>query len=108
MIDYTKIKKLLIENKINTSAIKYFRFPDGKAILGQATYAKIMAGDTDINMTVKTIEDLCQLFQCQPIDLLKDCWKIELDTQKSIDAIRDAEQAKKDAAKKEKATNIKK
>lgn len=104
MIDYTEIQNRFNEKKIAsyTAKIKV----NGKSVIAQSTLDKIKNNNGE-SLSTTTIEDICQLLQCQPSDILKD-WHVELDPAKSIDAIRDAEQAKKDAAKKKRAANIKK
>ncbi len=85
MIDYTEIKNRLDEKGINAYAIKKYK-PGGKTILAQSTLSKIYNNDGE-QLSTGTIEDICQLLQCQPLDLLQD-WHIDLNPELSMDYIR--------------------
>ena len=80
MIDYTEIKKRFADKDINQYTVKQLK------ILSGGTLAKIGANNGD-HVSTATIEEICQLLQCQPWDLLKD-WKVELDPAKSIESLR--------------------
>lgn len=80
MIDYTEIKKRFADKDIKQYTVKQLK------ILSGGTLAKIGANNGD-HVSTATIEEICQLLQCQPWDLLKD-WKVELDPAKSIESLR--------------------
>lgn len=80
MIDYTEIKKRFADKDIKQYTVKQLK------ILSSSTMAKIGANNGD-HVSTATIEEICQLLQCQPWDLLKD-WKVELNPAKSIESLR--------------------
>lgn len=80
MIDYTEIKKRFADKDIKQYTVKQLK------ILSGGTLAKIGSNNGD-HVSTATIEEICQLLQCQPWDLLKD-WKVELDPAKSIESLR--------------------
>lgn len=80
MIDYTEIKKRFADKDIKQYTVKQLK------ILSGGTLAKIGANNGD-HVSTATIEEICQLLQCQPWDLLKD-WKVELNPAKSIESLR--------------------
>lgn len=92
MVNYNKLMKMLKEKKITTYTIRQ------RALIPQGTLAKLkMCSGESMNdiekklqkykdehdgkdfmcdVSTKTIEDLCQLLQCQPQDLIE--WKVDL------------------------------
>ena len=80
MIDYTEIKKRFADKDIKQYTVKQLK------ILSGGTLVKIGANNGD-HVSTATIEEICQLLQCQPWDLLKD-WKVELNPAKSIESLR--------------------
>ena len=74
MIDYSEILKRFKEKGINGYSVLQHK------IMGQTTYGKLSKGDG--NISVSTIEDICQLLQCQPLELLQN-WSVDLDPEKS-------------------------
>ncbi len=95
MIDYSEIKKRFADKDIKQYTVKQLK------ILSSSTMAKIGANNGD-HVSTATIEEICQLLQCQPWDLLKD-WKVELDPAKSIESLRDVHKRGKNAKKEGKA-----
>lgn len=63
-------------DKAGISSTEMKLYPDNVKI-PQATLTALRNGQLD-NLTTKTIEKFCQLFQCQPKDLLKE-WTVDLD-----------------------------
>lgn len=92
MVNYNKLLKKLKEKGITTYTIRQ------KALIPQGTMTKLKmcSGDSMeeieqklqdykeshdgkdfmCDVTTKTIEDICQLLQCQPEDLIE--WKVDL------------------------------
>lgn len=92
MVNYNKLLKKLKEKGISTYTIRQ------KALIPQSTMTKfkMCSGDSMeeieqklqdykeshdgkdfmCDVTTKTIEDICQLLQCQPEDLIE--WKVDL------------------------------
>lgn len=92
MINYNKLMEKLKENGITTYVIRQ------KALIPQSTLTKLKmcsansmeeieknlmeykekhnGKDFMSDVSTKTIEDICQLLQCQPQDLIE--WKVEL------------------------------
>ncbi len=92
MVNYNKLLKKLKEKGITTYIIRQ------KALIPQSTMTKLKmcSGDSMeeieqklqaykeshggkdfmCDVTTKTIEDICQLLQCQPEDLIE--WKVDL------------------------------
>lgn len=92
MVNYNKLMKLLSEKGITTYIIRK------KALIPQSTLTKLKmcSGDSMeeierklkeykeshdgkdfmCDVSTKTIEDICQLLQCQPEDLME--WKVDL------------------------------
>lgn len=92
MVNYNKLMKKLKEKGITTYAIRQ------KALIPQGTLTKLKmcSGDSMeeieqklqdykdshagkdfmCDVTTKTIEDICQLLQCQPQDLME--WEVDL------------------------------
>ncbi|MDD6633905.1 MAG: helix-turn-helix transcriptional regulator [Ruminococcus sp.] len=98
MIVWNKFLKMLNEKGISTYEIK------GKSLLSQNTLAKIKMCSGSVEeikiklqnykdshngkefatgVSTTTIEELCQLMECQPTDLFE--WVVELDKTKSYD-----------------------
>lgn len=95
MINYNKLMKKLEEKKITQYTIRK------KALIPQSTLGKfrMCSGDTMeeikaklekykeehdgkefmCDVSTKTIEELCQLLQCQPRDIME--WEVELNTE---------------------------
>ena len=82
MIDYSEIIRHFADKDIKQYTVKQLR------ILSASTMKKITENNGDY-INIPTIEEICQLLQCQPWELLKD-WKIDLDPNKSIEALREA------------------
>lgn len=95
MIDYTEINRRFADKDIRQYTVKQLK------ILSGGTLAKIGANNGD-HVSTATIEEICQLLQCQPWDLLKD-WKVELDPAKSIESLRALYKHEKNAKKEGKA-----
>lgn len=95
MIDYTEINRRFSEKDIKQYSVKQLK------ILSSSTIQKITENKGDL-ISTSTIEEICQLLQCQPWDLLKD-WKVELDPAKSIESLRAAYKHEKNAKKEGKA-----
>lgn len=62
MIRYRKIIKKFKERGVNSNTAKK------NHIVGQETYRKIMNGG---NIDMRTIDNLCKYFDCQPGDILE-------------------------------------
>lgn len=62
-IKYDKLLKLLSDNGYNTYKIKK------EGVIGQATYAAIKNGTGGLDH--RTIKKMCELFHCQPGDLME-------------------------------------
>lgn len=98
MINYEKLLVRLQEKGINTTIIRQ------KALMSQSTLAKIKmctGTNEEINnklekyksdhdgkefmyeVSSKTIEDICQLLQCQPDDIIE--WNVDLDPELSFE-----------------------
>ncbi len=95
MIDYSEIKKRFVEKDIKQYTVKQLK------ILSGGTLAKIGANNGN-HINTATIEEICQLLQCQSWDLLRD-WKVELDPAKSIELLRDVHKRGNNAKKEGKA-----
>lgn len=78
-----EIAKRLDKAGISSTEMKLY--PDDVKI-PQATLTELRNGRID-NLTTKTIEKFCQLFQCQPKDLLKK-WTVKLDENLSAKNIK--------------------
>ncbi len=92
MVNYNKLMEKLKEKGITTYTIRQ------KALIPQGTLAKLKMCSADsmeeiekklekykeehggkdfmYDVSTKTIEDICQLLQCQPLDLIE--WKVDL------------------------------
>lgn len=68
MINYNKLMQKLKDKKITTYIIRQ------KGLIPQGIYTKMKMCSGDVS--TKTIEDICQLLQCQPQDLIE--WKVDL------------------------------
>ena len=68
MVNYNKLMELFKEKGITTYIIRK------KALIPQSTLTKLK--DFMCDVSTKTIEDICQLLQCQPQDLME--WKVDL------------------------------
>lgn len=98
MVNYNKLMKKLEEKGITTYTIRQ------KALIPQSTLTKLkMCSGTDeqiaeklqsykekhngkefmCDVSTKTIEDICQLLQCQPSDLIE--WKVDLNPELSYE-----------------------
>ncbi len=99
MINYNKLMEKLKENGITTYVIRQ------KALIPQSTLTKLKmcsansmeeieknlmeykekhnGKDFMFDVSTKTIEDICQLLQCQPQDLIE--WKVELNPELSYE-----------------------
>lgn len=98
MVNYQKMIEVMKEKGINTTIIQR------KRILPQSTLRKIRkcsgnsfdeiktrlneykqakGKDFQADVTMKTIEDICQLLQCQPFDLID--WHVDLDPKLSYE-----------------------
>ena len=97
MIDYTEFRKRIEEKGIVPYTLKSVKV-NGKGFMSQSNLSKIMSPNEE-HLNTATIEELCQLFQCQPMDLLKDHWTVELDPTKSFEAIAEASKKEKEAKK---------
>lgn len=106
MVNYNKLMEKLKEKGITTYTIRQ------KALMPQGTYTKfnMCSGDTweeiekklaqykeknkkdfMCDVSTKTIEDICQLLQCQPQDLIE--WKVDLKPELSYESrFKDQEQ----------------
>lgn len=108
MVNYNKLFKLFAEKGITTHTIrKYNLF--GQEILRKfkmcsgtdedikkalAEYKQQHGKDYKVDVSTKTIEDLCQILQCQPMDIID--WNVELNPDLSFENIK----ALKDSADK--------
>ena len=100
MVNYSKLMEKLKEKDITTYAIrKYNLF--GQEILRKfkmcsgtdeeiekalQEYKEKNGKDFKVDVSTKTIEDICQLLQCQPEDIID--WKVELKPELSFEAIK--------------------
>lgn len=109
MINFQKLLNKLKETGINTYTIRQL------ALIPQSTLTKLnMSSGKDIaeieeklkkyaeehdgkefktDVSTKTIEDICQLLQCQPQDIID--WKVELNPELSFEAIKQRAEADK-------------
>ena len=100
MVNYNKLMEKLKEKGITTYTIRQ------KALIPQGTLAKLKmcSGDSMeeiekklqeykdshngkdfmCDVSTKTIEDICQLLQCQPQDLIE--WKVDLNPELSYES----------------------
>lgn len=100
MVNYNRLIKKLKEKGITTYAIRK------NSLIPQGTYTKLKmcSGDTweeieskleeykkehdgkdfMCDVSTKTIEDICQLLQCQPYDLIE--WKVDLKPELSYES----------------------
>lgn len=100
MINYNKLMKKLEEKGITTYTIRK------NALIPQSTLTKLKMCSADsmediqakldeykkehdgkdfmCDVSTKTIEDICQLLQCQPQDLIE--WKVDLDPELSYES----------------------
>ena len=106
MVNYNKLMEKLKEKDITTYAIrKYNLF--GQEILRKfkmcsgtdeeiekalQEYKEKNGKDFKADLSTKTIEDICQLLQCQPEDIIE--WKIQLNPELSFEAIKQKIDAK--------------
>ncbi len=101
MINYNKLMRKLKEKGITTYVIRK------KALIPQGTLTKLKMCSADsmeeieeklrnykethggkdfvCDVSTKTIEDICQLLQCQPQDLIE--WEVDLKEELSYEAI---------------------
>jgi len=100
MVNYTKLMEKLKEKDISTYAIrKYnlfgqeilrkFKMCSGtKEEIEQALkeYKEKNGKDFKADVSTKTIEDICQLLQCQPQDIIE--WEVDLNPELSFEAIK--------------------
>lgn len=100
MVNYNKLMEKLKEKNITTYMIrKYNLF--GQEILRKfkmcsgtdeeieralQEYKEKNGKDFKADVSTKTIEDICQLLQCQPQDLID--WKVELNPELSFESIK--------------------
>ncbi len=63
MLKYDKLFKILKDNGYNTTKIR------NTGIIGQATYYGLKNGTKGLD--AKTINKLCNIFSCQPGDLME-------------------------------------
>lgn len=99
MVNYSKLMEKLKEKGITTYTIRQ------KALIPQSTLTKLKmcSGDSIVDIekklqeykdthdgkdfmcdvNTKTIEDICQLMQCQPADLIE--WKVDLKPELSFE-----------------------
>lgn len=102
MINYNKLMEKIKEKGITTYEIRQ------KGIIPQSTYTKLKMCSADsmediqkkldeykanpkhngkdfmCDVSTKTIEDICQLLQCQPQDLIE--WKVDLNPELSYES----------------------
>lgn len=101
MVNYSKLFKMFAKKGITTHTIrKYNLF--GQEILRKfkmssgtddeiknnlAEYKRQHGKDFKVDVSTKTIEDLCQILQCQPKDIID--WNVELNPELSFEKIKE-------------------
>ena len=100
MVNYNKLFKKFAEKGITTHTIRKYNLfgqeilrkfkmcsgTDAEIKKALEDYKKQHGKDFKADVSTKTIEDLCQLLQCQPMDIID--WTVELNPELSFESIK--------------------
>lgn len=100
MVNYTKLMEKLKAKDVTTYAIRKYNLfgqeilrkfkmcsgTDAEIEQALKDYKEKNGKDFKADVSTKTIEDICQLLQCQPQDIMD--WKVDLKPELSFESIK--------------------